>query len=232
MISIIVPIYNEAHNPYFLKILDQFSKDKGVELIFSDSKSTDGTKEILEKYPVRYLTTDKQSRAARINLAIEACHSDTIIIHHPRALLSPEALSEVKKTKSQWGGFTHRFDHSHFLLKFTSWYSNSIRSDLKSIFYLDHCFYFKKNIYKKIFPIQELDIFEDTEISLKARKICRGKRLRSRCLVSAVRFKINGVFAQVYLNQKMKLFYYFGKDHRKINRNYEKHINLNTDYDT
>ena len=51
--------------------------------------------------------------------------------------------------------------------KFTSWWSNYIRGDIRKIYYLDHCIFFKKHILDEVNPCH-LEIFEDTAQSVKS----------------------------------------------------------------
>jgi hypothetical protein len=107
---------------------------------------------------------------------------------YDKAQLHKESTKETE-TKDWWGGFTHQFDNdndgngntmgisnrpiisTHWLLRFTSWYSNTIRSRPRSILfgygnilYLDHCIFFTRAALTR--PIPPVQIFEDTELSM------------------------------------------------------------------
>ncbi len=230
MISVILPTFNERKNPYFKKILERF-KDVD-QLIIADSNSSDETVKIAAQYTKDIYNCDINSRSERINLGIEKAKNDIIIIHHPRSLLAKDAEKELLSISDavQWGAFTHKFDIKHFLLRFTSWYSNQIRGDKKNIYYLDHCIFLRKEIVKNVFPIPTMDIFEDTEICLRLAKY-NNKRLKTISTTSAIRFTKNGILKQCLTNLYLKYKYKKDSNLEQMNKLYEKNTRLNNNYD-
>ena len=232
MLSVIIPTFNEINNGYIQNIFPLLKNTDDIEVICVDSNSIDGTKEMITQFGFKLISTDTTSRAKRLNLGIENATGELLLLHHPRSLLSVHALATLKnETDLYWGAFTHKFDLEHPLLKFTSWWSNRWRGDKRHIFYLDHCFYVKREIFDDIGLIPEVDIFEDTELSLMLKSYCMPLRLDDISLTSAIRFRGNGVWKQAIKNQKLKWQYYFKTDHKKMNKDYEKNIALNSDYD-
>jgi hypothetical protein len=176
------------------------------------------------------------NRGMKLQTGIDASSGAVILLHHPRSLIDPAGLVWLYKKaatvdnnniNSWWGGFTHKFDRVHWLLRFTSWYSNRIRPMLSRILYLDHCIFFTHNaLTRKIPPVS---VFEDTELSKILRESCRDPPVIAPYLsvTSAVRFAVNGLFYQSMLNQWMKLLYYCGLHHQVMNATYEKGLGLN-----
>ncbi len=230
MISIVIPTLNEGRSNYFRKVLKSIPKE--AELIIVDSLSCDGTAEIAKEYADKFIQTDTQSRSARLNLGIEAATGEWIVLHHPRSVLSEDALAQLNQISEEavWGGFTHQFDVKHPALKFTSWYSNNVRGDKKKIYYLDHCIFARAMILKEKLPLPEVDIFEDT-LLCKMLKKHKSIRLSATSTTSAVRFVKNGILRQAILNQYLKALFFLSFDHRKMNILYEKKVPLNTEYD-
>jgi glycosyltransferase involved in cell wall biosynthesis len=232
MLSVIIPTFNEMKNGYLQKIFPLLRNTNDIEVLCIDSNSKDGTREYILENGFELLTADTNSRAKRLNIGIENAKGSMLLLHHPRSLLSVHAIATLKNDQDlYWGAFTHRFDLKHPILDFTSWWSNKWRGDRRHIFYLDHCLYVKKEIFEEIGLIPEVDIFEDTELSFMLRSYCEPIRLDDISLTSAVRFTINGVWKQAYLNQKLKWLYYFKTNHKKMNKDYEKNTALNSDYD-
>jgi glycosyltransferase involved in cell wall biosynthesis len=202
-----------------------------AEIIVVDGGSDDGTLELLSKFDVKLIAAPGASRAAKLNAGIAAASGEMIFLHHPRSLVQPEGflqLADVGKEMARvWGGLSHQFDDDHPLLRFTSWYSNRIRCDRSSILYLDHCIFFDRGFKDEGLKIPDVDIFEDTELSKLLRRHSRPVRLSVVARTSAVRFKRNGIYRQALLNQWMKLAYYLNFSHDKMNRLYEKGLNLN-----
>ena len=233
-INIVLPIYNEENNPYFLKNCHSFLKYHGkVEPIIVDGGSTDNTLKLLEQFPFKVVEENTMSRAKRINKGIKKCENPITIIHHPRSFLDPVAFAYLLDHSSDlvWGGFTHQFDTRHPLLSFTSWYSNTIRPRTSKILYLDHCFYAQTKLLKQVIPIPEVDIFEDTLLSIALSKIAGTPRvLPFISQTSAIRFKQNGIYTQALKNQYLKFCYYLGVNHKRMNKTYEGNEGINTTY--
>ncbi len=196
-----------------IKILQ--SDRKNIEIIFI-SKNTAAT------------------RAERLNVGFHKAQADTILFHHPRSWLADTAFDELFEIKNIninnnllfWGGFTHQFDLSHFLLKFTSWYSNYVRGP-RGVLYLDHCLFFHRSLWKS--EIAPVAIFEDTLLSQNLMKASGLKPiiLNSTSTTSAVRFTKNGIWRQAVMNQILKVGFFLNIPHEKMNSIYEKGLGLN-----
>ena len=232
MISIIIPTHNELSSNYIQRSFKLLASLPEIEVVIVDSNSTDGTRELADQYNFKIVESTSNSRAGRLNQGIKASSYKMILLHHPRSILDPKAITYLKENMQDltWGAFTHKFDRVHPLFTFTSWYSNYMRGDQRSIFYLDHCIYAKKELLLKVGLIPDVDIFEDTEICLKLRKITKHKRLPFISTTSAIRFTKNGIFKQSLKNQILKWRYYFNSDHKKMNKEYEEGLDLNSKY--
>ena len=230
IISVVIPTFNEIKNGYLKKSLHALTQKENVEVIVVDNMSTDGTAQLAQEYHVKLYQDKLPSRAERLKHGILKAKGDIILLHHPRSVLSIEALNELEQTTANWGAFRHEFDKSHPLLKFTSFYSNFVRGG-RGIFYLDHCIFFKRDFAPDVLKLKNMEIFEDTEISLILRAKAKPRLLKSTSTTSAIRFEKNGVFKQILLNQKMKILYHLGRHHQEMNRNYEQNLGLNNDFD-
>ncbi|MDX1958534.1 MAG: hypothetical protein SFU98_08175 [Leptospiraceae bacterium] len=215
MLSIIIPTDSNEPNSYFHKTLESFSLKDDLEIIFI-SKS------------------EANTRAERLNLGFHCAKGKIILFHHPRSFIEKEGINyliELSKTQNKeniWGGFTHKFDQDHYLLRFTSWYSNTIRARLKGILYLDHCIFFDRSLWKRDLP--NIEIFEDTILSNYLRETCTPIILPYISETSSIRFQKNGIWKQSILNQILKIGYYTKFNPSIMNRIYEKNLGLNNDY--
>lgn len=230
MISVVIPTCNEMKNNYLPRILQSLVGIENIEVICVDSHSSDGTLELINKFPFKIITITTTSRAARLNAGVAAASGEILLLHHPRSLLTRAGIISLSGLKNCWGAYTHQFDHASALLKFTSFWSNYIRP-LHGVFYLDHCIFLTTDLAQKVFPLPEVDIFEDTILSKRLSQINKPLRLKERSLTSAIRFKTNGIFKQALHNQILKWRFYFKGDHKKMNQAYEKKLGLNSNYD-
>lgn len=209
--------------------MESFSDIESIELLAIDGGSSDGTPDFLLDQGFQVCSLPASSRAARLRRGLVLAKGDVVLFHHPRSYLNPKAIQWLltQYSESYWGGFQHRFDSSHWLLKFTSWYSNNVRPR-KGILYLDHCIFFPKSAIADPMEIPDVEVFEDTEISkILYSRLGRPRVLPYSSTTSSIRFQANGVIRQALLNQKLKIKYYFGSSHKKMNEDYEKGLDLN-----
>ncbi len=233
-VSVIVPTLNEFKRSDLLRLVQSFKNVPELELIAVDGGSTDGTVEFLEKNKFKVFQITSNRRSDRLSYGFEKSTGELIVFHHPRSYLDPEGLKYLQALPAHlfWGGFTHEFDRNHWLLRWTSWYSNRIRPALSQVIYLDHCFVVSRTLLQKLsspcFPAA--DIFEDTLFSYRLRRFSRPVILPFRSVTSAVRFETNGMWKQATLNQFLKLCFHLGLDVKMMNRLYEKGLSLNSTY--
>lgn len=212
MLSVVIPANDISSNIFLSKTLQALQNMKNVEVICVGNE---------EAY----------SRAERLNIGFHRAAGKIILLNHPRSFVDLEGIKylvEMSLTSggpSVWGGFTHKFDKSHWILKFTSWYSNKIRARFNGVLYLDHCIFFHRELWKKDIP--PVEIFEDTLLSYHFLQHSRPKILPFISQTSAVRFSKNGVWRQSLMNQILKLGFFLKVPHATMNRIYEKGLGLN-----
>ena len=224
----IFSIFNEVKNDYFWRNV-AFLREQRQTFVVVDGGSTDGTLGKLSELAIPHQSLHQSTRGARFNLGLLHPHLGKIVFIHPRTLIPRDAVEALKEISPAypWGAFTHCFDDSHFLLAFTSWWSNHVRGDIKGIYYLDHILWVEREFMDLVGGFPTDDIFEDTILCQKLLKRSRPTRLHPIAVTSAIRFKKNGILKQSLLNQAMKLRFLFGSATSDINKSYEAGIELN-----
>ena len=240
-LSIILPCFNEIRHGYLARILANLIAQSGEkEIIAVVSDSEDDTNTVLEKYAadfseVQVVRSLGKNRAQRLNDGIAMSIGDTILLHHPATLLPErialELIDQAITSGCNWGAFHHTFDFSHWLLHFTSWYSNNVRVKQKGIVYLDHCPFIDRKTLAQIGNIPDLDIFEDTVLSDRLRQFSKPVLVQGKVITSARRFRQRGIYHHAMLNQLLKMSYHFNIDPNWINRLYEQKASINVKYD-
>ncbi|MDQ7010598.1 MAG: glycosyltransferase, partial [Mariprofundaceae bacterium] len=83
-IAIVVPVLNEvAVLPAQIRRLQAIP---GIQAVFVDGGSSDGSRQLLEKSGVHWLSAEP-GRAVQMNAGARACHGDTLIFLHADTLL-------------------------------------------------------------------------------------------------------------------------------------------------
>lgn len=237
LISVVLPCLNELRHGYLGQILANLQEQVGAkELIAVVSPSRDDTLATLQQAPGwRVIASNAPNRAQRLCEGIAASRGEVVLLHHPATLL-PEtiALQQIAAAIADpeviWGGFHHSFDWDHPLLRFTSWYSNQVRSRQSRILYLDHCIFARRAILETIGGVPVMDIFEDTALSERLRAFAPPRLLPGTVTTSARRFRQRGVYRQALLNQQLKLMYHLGVAPTAMNRRYERDSQINVTY--
>ncbi|MGC1310265.1 MAG: glycosyltransferase [Phormidesmis sp.] len=237
MFSVVLPCFNEARHGYLPRILNNLSQQSGDhQLIAVVSPSQDDTLDVIRRFDrVEIIETVASNRAQRLNVGIAASQGDMVLLHHPATLLpQKDALlqAETALTAAVWGGFVHSFDLDHWLLRFTSWYSTRQRSQRQRILYLDHCIFARRQVLTEIGGVPDLDIFEDTALSVALGQWGKPAIAPGKVITSARRFRSRGIYRQALLNQLLKVMYHTRLDPKKLNWLYESKSQINVDYST
>ncbi len=235
MFSVVLPCFNESRHGYLPKILENLCGQSGhKQLIAVVSPSMDDTLQVIQQFPeIDIVETAASNRAQRLNIGIAASEGDAVLLHHPATLLPKKnALlqAEAALETAAWGGFVHSFDMEHWLLRFTSWYSTRVRSQRQSILYLDHCIFVDRQVLLEIGGVPDMDIFEDTALSLALAKWGKPAIASGIVTTSARRFQSRGIYRQALLNQLLKLMYLTHQDPQKLNWLYERKSQINVAY--
>jgi glycosyltransferase involved in cell wall biosynthesis len=238
VISVVLPCLNEVRHGYLPKIVANLAGQQGdTELIAVVSPCEDETLDILQQSPnIQVIEAPAaKNRAQRFNIGIAASQGDVVLLHHPATLLPErEAIALLEKAFQdplvRWSGFRHQFDLDHWLLQYTSWYSNTVRPRWGRILYCDHCVAVRRSLLLEIGGVPDMDIFEDTALSHRLGRYGRPWMLPATVVTSARRYRGRGVYCQALLNQTLKLMYYLNLDPHWMNQLYEKKAQINVSY--
>jgi hypothetical protein len=237
VISVVLPCLNELRHGYLPRIIDNLLTQEGdKELIAVVSPCQDDTLSVLQQAPpIQVIQTTATNRAQRLNVGIAASQGEVVLLHHPATLLPPAiALTLIEQVFQDpqvlWGGFRHQFDLDHWLLRYTSWYSTTIRPRWGRILYFDHCVVVRRSLLVQIGGIPDLDIFEDTALSQQLGRYGPPWMLPEPVITSARRYRSRGIYRQALLNQALKMMYHLKLDPRWMNRLYEQQTQINVTY--
>jgi len=214
MISIIIPIYNEANNlPHQLTFLQKQAEKFPIEIIISNSpETTDDSKKICQKYDkVSYYDSNEKGRASQMNFGASKANGDILLFLHCDVKLPTDFYTQVSnaiKEDFKMGFFAYRFDRSTFMLNLNSYFT---KNDSMFAGAGDQCQFFAKDTFESLGGFnEEYCIMEDFEImdNVKKQKI-PYTIIQSRATVSARKYdkgswlKVNLINGYVFLRYKL-----------------------------
>ena len=127
MISIVIPILNEAENieKLLFHLIDNASLQNIQEIIVVDGGSKDGSQEIVENLDLKVkLIHYKKGRARQMNAGARIAKGEILYFLHADSLppthYDKYIIEEVKQN-NQAGCFRLTFDNKHWWLRLASW---------------------------------------------------------------------------------------------------------------
>jgi rSAM/selenodomain-associated transferase 2 len=214
MLSIIIPIYNEAkHLPKQLTFLDRQADLHSIEIILSNSiDTTDNSAEISKSYKnVQFYDSFTKGRAKQMNFGASKAKGHILMFLHCDVQLPEDFYEQVTsavKEGYKMGFFAYRFDRSTFMLNLNSYFT---KNDSLFAGAGDQCQFFERSTFEKLGKFNEdYCIMEDFEIMDKVRKNkIPFKIIQSRATVSARKYdkgswlKVNLINGYVFFLYKL-----------------------------
>lgn len=226
MLSIIIPIYNEAENlPSQLTFLQGKAEKSLIEIIVSNSPdTTDNSPEICKKFSkVRFFECDKRGRAYQMNFGASKACGDILLFLHADIRLPDDFYEQVMKAIDdgfKMGFFSYRFDRSTLMLNINSYFT---KTDGLFAGAGDQCQFFTKATFKKLEGFNEdYCIMEDFEIMDKVRKQnIPYTIIQSKATVSARKYDKGSWLKVNLINGYVFLLFKFGAKPIKLRRVYK-----------
>ncbi len=199
MISIIIPFYNEER--MLTKVSPSLQKLSCVaELIFVDGQSTDQGAQIASQFGKIFQS--KKNRASQMNYGASQARGDILLFLHADNFISPLTLDKITQkigVEGYAGGcLTQRLDDNAFIYRLIESQGN-LRARLTKEFYGDQGIFVKKAAFLALGGFPEVPIMEDVLFSRSLRKYGKTVVLPEKILVSARRWKEQGILKTALL---------------------------------
>jgi rSAM/selenodomain-associated transferase 2 len=194
MVSVIVPVHNEAN--YLSATLDSVADSKAQkEVIVVDAGSVDGTLELAGQKATRLLISSRRQRAHQMNLGARHARGSILLFLHADTVLPPEALDHIESSLSKerviGGGFARRYDSSSWFLRTTCLLA-SLRTRLTGWFLGDQAIFVRRCAFEELGGFRDLDLFEDLDLSRRMAKAGQVVTLLPPVITSSRRFSAPG----------------------------------------
>ena len=226
IISIIVPVLNEArtiaHTLFALKPLRQ----RGVEIVVVDGGSRDETA-LLARPLADQVIRVPGSRAHRMNEGAKVANGFIFLFLRTDTKLPDDADTQVMygraRDTSVWGRFDLRYAGRHMLLPLLA-RSVNWRSAMSGIATGGQAIFVQREAFFRIEGYADIPFMEDVEISRRLRDISAPIRVTSRVTVPGRDFDQDGFWKTLRGMTMMRLRYRFGADPAELMRRYGKEL--------
>ncbi len=225
MISIIIPVYNEADviEQNISTINDACITDN-FEIILVDGGSTDETIAIAERLEVRIVKSEK-GRAKQMNQGTAVANGEILYFLHADSippLNFDQTILKAFNNGAKSGCFRLKFDYQHWFLKANSWFT---RFDVNAIRFGDQSLFVTKDVFLKCGGFKtDLVIMEDQEIIHRTKKHGKFVVLKEEVITSARKYLDNGIFKMQGIFFIIWALYYLGYSQDKILKTYKRLI--------
>ena len=195
MLSIIIPVYNEARA---LPIaLDALQRQRGeFEVVVVDGGSTDGTAAVALAFPHVRLIEAAKGRASQMNAGARIARGEWLLFLHADTRLPDDALARVAALagdpRCEAGAFRHRFSQRHWLLRLIS-LGHNLRCRVTRVFFGDQAIFARAATFERVGGFPEVPMLEDVMFCDRLRRVTRPVMLDAFVHTDARRFLEFGI---------------------------------------
>lgn len=197
MISVIIPVYNEAADiKATIEKLWQYDEGGLIkEIIVTDGGSADDTVAIANAIGVKAVISPNKGRSAQMNYGASFATENILYFLHADTIPPKNFTTDILKVIEKGYGagcFMLSFDHNHWLLRANCWFT---RFDIDAVRFGDQSLFVKKEIFEKAGGFCEKHIvLEDQHIIKQIKKVSRFTIIKKPMLTSARKYLENGIY--------------------------------------
>ena len=222
MISVVVPVLDEAGAIAHSLLPLQSSRAHAVEIIVADGGSRDGTRDAACPLADRIIDAPR-GRASQMNAGAGAACGDVLLFLHADTRLPAGWIAMVRDalepTGREWGRFDVRLDGAHPMLRVVERAMN-LRSRLSGIATGDQAIFVERAAFEAVGGFPHIALMEDIALSRTLRARSRPTCLRAAVVASSRRWERHGIARTIALMWRLRLEYALGADPEKLARMY------------
>jgi rSAM/selenodomain-associated transferase 2 len=224
IISIIIPVLNEAALITQTLSALQPLRTAGHEVIVADGGSADDTRALAESLSDRLIRSPR-GRSRQMNAGARLATGETLLFLHADTFLpegADQLMIDAMKSKSgRWGRFDVRLSGNHFFFRIIEGLMNW-RSRLTGIATGDQGIFVQRQLFETVGGFPEVDLMEDIALSKILKRHDRPVCLRQPVLTSSRRWEKRGILRTILLMWRLRLLYLLGSDPKRLAQIYER----------
>lgn len=219
-ISVIIPVLNEEKS--IAAILTELQRLKPDELILVDGGSSDGTREVCQRFGVEFYPS-RPGRASQMNFGAQRATGDVLLFLHADTRLPPSAFDDIRAAlqdqKVLGGRFDLQLDDARPMLKLIG-FMISLRSRLSKVGTGDQAIFVRREIFAELGGYPDIPLMEDVAFSRALKRRGAVACLRSRVVSSARRWQADGIWSTILKMWTLKSLYLLGISPVRLKRFY------------
>lgn len=223
-VSIIIPVYNEAHALAAHLPLLQALREDGHEIIVVDG-SGDAVSARNYATLVDIWLSSAAGRARQMNVGASAASGEILLFLHIDTRLPADAMELLAKGFARpatlWGRFDVCLSGQRKAFRVIEFMIN-LRSRLSGVATGDQAIFASQGVFKEIGGYPELPLMEDIAISKTLRSLASPLCLRSKVITSSRRWEAHGVGRTVLMMWWIRLLYSLGVSPQTLHGMYVK----------
>lgn len=211
VLTIVVPVYNEAEVIVASLQPLQILRGHGVEIILADGGCNDTTQALAAPLCDHYLHSES-GRARQMNTAAAQARGQYLLFLHADTLLPPGFHKQFfarSPSVSRWGFFPVRLSGQHWLLRWVERGMN-LRSAVTRVATGDQAMWVERSAWQKLGGFKSIALMEDIELSKRLRQIAKPSVYPAPLITSSRRWETQGVVTTILLMWRLRLLYFIG----------------------
>jgi rSAM/selenodomain-associated transferase 2 len=222
IISIIVPVLNEATIVTNTLLSLQPFRQRGHEVIVVDGGSTDASV-LLSRPLADQVIRSPRGRSRQMNVGAKAAKGEILLFLHADTILPKKAdrmINEgVSAKKKVWGRFDVSLSGKNPLLCIIESLMN-LRSRISGIATGDQGIFVRRELFERVGGFPDIDLMEDIALSRTLKKVGRPLCLRQRVLTSDRRWREKGILRTILLMWFLRGAYFCNANPRRLAKLY------------